>query len=452
MKNYSERLHAVIPGGAHTYSRGDDQYPSNAPQILERGKGAWVYDPDGNKYLDYGMGLRAVTLGYDYEEVSEAAIAEIKKGNNLTRASVTELNAAEEMLKIFPHHDMVKFAKNGSIVTTAAVKLSRGFTGRKYVAMCAEHPFFTYDDWFIGTTPMNKGIPEENKSLSLKFNYNNIDSLKRLFEEFPDQIACVILEPATFLSPCSKDCDHSILEMPKCSSCPNIGHNFLHQVQELCKKNGAVFILDEMITGFRWHLRGAQYTYGIEPDLATFGKGMANGFALAALTGKKEIMEQGGILELGQERLFLISTTHGSEMSAFGAFLKTIEIYRNENVTDHLWNYGKKLIQGMNEIAVSHGVQEYFHVGGFACSPYYFTKDKNKEISLEFRTLFAQEMIKSGVLMPWVALSFSHQDEELKYTLNAVNKALLVYKKALEEGVDKYLVGNSIKPVFRRFN
>lgn len=447
--NYSDRLHNVIPGGAHTYSRGDDQYPSNAPQILSHGKGAYVFDPDGKKFLDYGMGLRAVTLGYDNEEVSDAAIAEIRKGNNLTRASLTELEAAELMIGLFPWAQQVKFAKNGSIVTTAAVKLARAYTGRKYVAMCAEHPFFTYDDWFIGTTPMDKGIPEENKKLSLKFHYNNIASLEKLFAEHPGEIACVILEPATFLSPCAGD--GKIISSPR--ACTDKSMSFLHQVQELCRKNGAVFVLDEMITGFRWDLHGAMKVYGIEPDLATFGKGMANGFALAALIGKKEIMDLGGIRREGEERVFLISTTHGSEMSAFGAFIKTIEIYRREKVTDHLWSYGDKLISGFNKIAASLGIEKQFSAEGFACSPYYFTRDAEGNVSMPFRTLFAQEMIRNGVLMPWVALSFSHRETELAHTLEAAEKALTVYRNALNEGLEKYLESKQIiKPVFRKYN
>ncbi len=448
--SYSERLHKVIPGGAHTYSRGDDQYASNAPQILSHGKGAYVWDADGNKFLDYGMGLRAITLGYDDDEVSQAAFDEIKKGNNLTRASLTELKAAELMIDLFPGADMVKFAKNGSIVTTAAIKLSRAYTGRKFVALCAEHPFFTYDDWFIGTTPMDKGIPEESKSASLKFNYNNIESLQKLFEQYPNQIACVILEPATFMSPCNVSCNDDKTQKPKCSGCNT--KNFLHQVQDLCKKNGTVFILDEMITGFRWDLQGAQKTYNITPDLSTFGKGMANGFALAALAGKKEIMNLGGILNEGEERVFLISTTHGSEMSAFGAFIKTIEIYKNKNVTDHLWAYGKKLIDGINHLSNEAGLKDYFYADGFGCSPYYFTKDKDKNISLPFRTLFSQEMIKQNILMPWVALSYSHKESELDMTLTAVKNMLEVYKKALDGNLNDYLVGPSIKPVFRKYN
>lgn len=450
--DYSKRLHALIPGGAHTYSRGDDQYPQNAPPILSHGKGAWVWDAEGNKFLDYGMGLRSVTVGYDYEEISEGGIAEIKKGNNLTRASLTELKAAETMVSLFPWADMVKFAKNGSTVTTAAVKLSRAYTGRKYVAMCAEHPFFTYDDWFIGTTPMDKGIPEESKSLSLRFHYNKIESLLELFEKYPGQIACVILEPATCNSPGPGSCGKDLGSKPDYKNCPEKENSFLHQVKAACKKNGAVFILDEMITGFRWDLHGAMRTYDIEPDLATFGKGMANGFALAALVGKKEIMDLGGILNEGAERVFLISTTHGSEMSAFGAFLKTIEVYRKLDVITHLWKYGKQLSDGMNLLAKKHGVADYFSVEGYACSPYYFTRDQQKNISLEFRTLFSQEMIREGVLMPWVALSLSHRQEELDLTLRATDKALAIYAKALEEGVGKYLAGRAIRPVFRKYN
>ncbi|HET6993122.1 MAG TPA: aminotransferase class III-fold pyridoxal phosphate-dependent enzyme, partial [Bacteroidia bacterium] len=254
MNNYSERLHKVIPGGAHTYSRGDDQFPKNAPPILDHGKGAYIWDADGNRFLDYGMALRAVTLGYDYDPVSEAAIAEIRKGNNLPRATVTELKAAELITSIIPGADMVKFAKNGSTVTTAAVKLARAFTNRKYVAVCAEHPFFTYDDWFIGTTPVVRGIPDEYRSLSLKFNYNNIASLEALFTQYPGQIAAVMLEPAATVEPQDR---------------------FLHKVKEVCQKNGAVFILDEMITGFRWDMKGASHYFGVQADLCTFGKGMA---------------------------------------------------------------------------------------------------------------------------------------------------------------------------------
>nr|WP_294900896.1 glutamate-1-semialdehyde 2,1-aminomutase [uncultured Pedobacter sp.] len=430
-QQYKNRLHKVIPGGAHTYSRGDDQFPSNAPSILERGEGAYCYDIEGNKYLDYGMGLRSVNIGYGNKEVAEACYAEILKGNNLTRASLTELKAAELLVDLIPSVDMVKFAKHGSTVTTAAIKLARAYTGRKLIAIPVEHPFYSFDDWFIGSTIMQRGVPKETSSLTVKFSYNDIESLATLFEKYPNQIAGIITEPATSVGP---------------------ENNFLHQVKELCNKNGAVFILDEMITGFRWHLQGAQTYFGVEPDLCTFGKAMANGFAVAALGGKKEIMQLGGILEEGNERLFLVSTTHGAEMSALGAFIKTVEILKRDNVIAHFWSYGQKLMDGMNQIAKEKGIENEFYVEGYPCSPSYITKNTQGESSLSLRTLFAQEMIKNGVIMPYIAISFAHKEEELSKTLIAVENALEVVKSALKDGVDKYLNSPVIKPVFRKYN
>ena len=258
--NYQERLLKAIPGGAHTYSRSYDQYPANAPQILDNGKGAYVFEPDGTKYLDYGMALRAVNLGYAEDEIDEAAFQQIRKGNNLTRPSMIELEAAELMVDLIDSVDMVKFTKNGSTAVSAAVKLSRAFTGRELVARCAEQPFFSYDDWFIGSTPLTRGIPQETIEKTKMFCYNDIASLETLIAQYPGQFACVVLEPAA-------------TEEPK--------DGYLQKVQALCRANGIVFVLDEMITGFRWHMKGAQHLYGVKPDLCTFGKAMANGFAVA---------------------------------------------------------------------------------------------------------------------------------------------------------------------------
>ncbi len=429
--NYQDRLLKVIPGGAHTYSRGFDQYPSNAPQILEKGNGAYIFDDKGTKYLDYGMALRAVNLGYAKEEINNAAIAQIRNGNNLTRPSMVELEAAEVLVDLIDSIDMVKFTKNGSSATTAAIKLSRAFTGRDLVVRCEDHPFFSYDDWFIGSTPITKGIPEKCVSDTKMFQYNNLESLEALFLENPNKIACVILEPASS-------------EHPK--------EGFLQGVKELCEKNDAVFILDEMITGFRWHLKGAQHYYNIEPDLCTFGKAMANGFSVAAVAGKRDIMQLGSIEQKEQERLFLLSTTHGAEMCGLGAFVETVKFLQNNPVIDHIWSFGKKLMTMMNDVAKQYGVEKYFVVNGVECSPNYYTFDKDGNSSLPLRTLFSQEMIKNGVLMPWIALSYAHGEEELVLTQKALEKSLAVFAKAVEEGVEKYLEGDVIKPVFRKYN
>lgn len=428
---YQDRLLKVIPGGSHTYSRGYDQYPLNAPQILKRGQGAYVYDENENEFLDYGMALRAVNLGYANEYVNQAAYKQIEYGNNLTKPSIIELEAAELLVDLIDSVDMVKFTKNGSTATTAAVKLSRAFTGRTLIARCIEQPFLSYDDWFIGSTAITNGILQNDIENTKIFNYNNIESLELLFNKYPDKIACVILEPAT-------------TEHPK--------SNFLEKVQDLCKKNNTVFILDEMITGFRWHIKGAQHYYNIKPDLCTFGKAMANGFSVAAIAGKREIMELGSIEFEGRERLFLLSTTHGAEMSGLGAFVETIKFMKENKVIEHNWEYGKNLINLMNKMAIDYGIEKYFVAGGIECSPYYLTFDKNGNNSLGLRTLFVQEMIKNGVLIPWIALSYSHQEKELEITKNALEKTFEVYKKAVELGYEKYLKGDVIKPVFRKFN
>jgi len=429
--NYQQRLLRVIPGGAHTYSRGFDQYPSNAPQILARGEGAYVFDPQGNRYLDYGMALRAVNIGYAEHEIDAAAIRQIQNGNNLTRASLIELEAAELLVSLIDSVDMVKFTKNGSTSVSAAVKLARAYTSRDLIARCADHPFFSYDDWFIGSTPLTRGIPQDTVDKTKLFRYNDLSSLESLIESYPNQLSCVVMEPAS-------------TEEPK--------EGFLRGVQELCRRNGVVFILDEMITGFRWHMKGAQHLYGLQPDLSTFGKAMANGFSVSCVAGRREIMELGSIEFDGRERVFLLSTTHGAEMSGLGAFVATMGFLQRNSVVEHLWTFGAKLIALMNRRAEAHGISGSFKAGGIACSPYYLTQDATGASSLPLRTLFSQEMIRNGVLMPWIALSYRHGDEELAATEHALDETFVVYRRALDEGVDRFLNGPAIKPVFRRYN
>lgn len=448
------RLHQAIPGGAHTYSRGDDQFPSIAPPLFVRGKGAHAWDSAGNRFLDYGMALRAVTLGYADPRVNAAAAAEMDKGVNLTRASLTELVAAETLIDLIPSVEMVKFGKNGSNVTTAAIKIARAYTGRRYVCVPRQQPFFSFDDWFIGTTELKRGIPADQASTTLLFDYNDIDSLRALFDRHPGEIAAVMLEPATALIPCPPSCVRPVRwpEATTCAGCECARQNFLQQVQTLCRADGALFVLDEMITGFRWHLQGAQTFFGVQPDLSTFGKGMANGFSVAAVGGRRDVMEVGSIDRPGMERTFLLSTTHGAEMTGLGAFIETVRIYRSEDVIGHLWRYGQQLKKGLDEVAARHGLSAHFHTDGPPICLSYVTRDREGAVSLPMRTLFAQELLKRGVVMPWIAVSQAHGPADLEQTLDAVDGALQVYARALHEGVDKHLVGPAIRPVFRTHN
>lgn len=446
------RLHRVIPGGAHTYSRGDDQFPALAPPLLVRGKGAYSWDTRGNRYLDYGMALRAVTLGYADPRVNAAAVAEMEKGVNLTRATLTELQAAEALVDLIPSAEMVKFGKNGSNVTTAAVKIARAYTGRRYVCIPRQHPFFSFDDWFIGTTALKRGVLSDHAAATLLFDYADIDSLKAQFDAHPGAIAAVMLEPATTVTPCLPSCSQDEWPTTPCLACPHNGDSFLQQVQRLCRSQGSVFILDEMITGFRWHLQGAQTFFGVEPDLSTFGKGMANGFSVAAVVGRRDLMEVGSIDRPGMERTFLLSTTHGAEMTGLGAFLETLRIYREEDVVGHLWRYGRRLREGLTSVAARHGVADLVQTEGPAIALNCITRDHSGHPSPALRTLLAQELLTHGVMMPWIAVSQSHGDVELQLTLDAFDAALKVYARALDGGVERFLTGPPVRPVFRTHN
>jgi glutamate-1-semialdehyde 2,1-aminomutase len=429
-RSLQRRFHDVIPGGAHTYAKGDDQYPEFAPVYIDRGRGCHVWDVDGNEYIEYGMGLRAVALGHAYAPVVDAACRQMRLGANFTRPSPIELECAETLRSMIPGAEMVKFAKNGSDATSAAVKLSRAYTGRDLIAICGDHPFFSVDDWFIGTTAMDAGIPDAIKGLTVKFRYNDLDGARDLFRRFPGRIACVLLEPER-------------------DSPPSGG--FLHKLQQLCREQGAVFALDEMITGFRWHNGGGQAFHTIVPDLSTFGKALGNGFAVSALVGKRDIMRLAG-LHHDRPRVFLLSTTHGAETHALAAALEVMRIYQREPVVASLWAQGQKLARGIQEAVEDLGLGEFFRLTGRPCCLVYSTRDGDKQPSQAFRTLFLQETIKRGVLAPSFVISYSHSDEDVRRTVEAVHQALAVYRDALADGIEKYLQGRPVRPALRRFN
>jgi glutamate-1-semialdehyde 2,1-aminomutase len=424
------KAHSLIPGGAHTYAKGDDQYPEHAPGFIVRGKGCHVWDTDGNEFIEYGMGLRAVTLGHAFEPVIEAAYRQMQLGINFTRPAKIEVDLAEAMLVLVDGADMVKFAKNGSDVTTAAVKLARAYTGRDLVAICGDQPFFSTDDWFIGTTEMSAGIPESISRLTLKFRYNDLANLRQVFEQHPGQIACVLMEAEAAIPPAP---------------------GYLKAVKELSEEQGAVLIFDEMITGFRWHLGGAQKFHGVIPHLSAFGKAMGNGFAISALAGKREIMRLGG-LDHDQPRVFLLSTTHGAETHALAASLETIRIYRERSVVEFLWKQGEKLQTLIERSIAENRLADCFELIGRPCNLTFLTRDQQGARSQAFRTLFLQELIRRGVIAPSFAVSFSHTDADIERTAEAVYSAHVLFRKALDEGVDKYLDGRPVKPVNRKYN
>lgn len=425
-QDHQRRLHELIPGGAHTYARGSDQYPEFMAPVLVRGRGSHVWDVDGNEYVEYGMGLRAVTLGHGYPPVVDAVRTAIADGVNFSRPTTMELAAAEDFLDIVPGAEMVKFAKNGSDTTTAAVRLARAVTGRAKVAVC-EQPFFSTDDWFIATTPMSAGILESTRADTVGFRYNDLASLATTLAK--GDVACVILEAATATAE------------------PAAG--FLEGVRALCDQHGSLLIFDEMITGFRWSLHGAQGVYGVTPDLSCWGKAMGNGFPVAALGGRREYMELGGLRAHG-DRVFLLSTTHGPETGSLAAFRAVVEVYRREDPVAQMERAGRLLAAGVRAAIGEAGLSGYVELIGRPSCLVFVTRGPDGTPSQAYRTLFMQELIKRGVLGQSFVISAAHSDADVAHTVDAVRGALPVYRRAIEKGsVAGLLYGRSTAPALR---
>jgi len=427
-RRLGDQLKRLVPGGAHTYAKGDDQYPELAPAMIARGQGCHIWDVDGNEFIEYGMGLRTVTLGHAYPPVVDAVRASLALGTNFARPAAIELECAETFLAAIDGAEMVKFTKDGSTANTAALRLARAATGRDAIAICAQHPFFSYDDWFFCTTTMDAGIPRVVYEQTLRFDYNDLGSLRALFAAHPGRIAAVMLEPARIEEPAP---------------------GFLEGVAALCRAEGAVLVFDETITGFRWHAGGAQKLYGVVPDLSVFGKALANGFSLSALAGRRELMRLGS-RERPQDAVFLLSTTHGAETPALAAAIATMRIYRDEPVVGHLHRQGLRLAEGVRQASARHGLSAHVEVVGRPCNLFYATRGPDGKPSQAFRSLFLQEIIRRGVIAPSLVVSYSHADADIDRTVDAVDGALAVYARALGDGVDRHLVGRPSRTVFDR--
>ena len=420
-----------IPGGAHTYSKGEDQFPANAPKIIDHGLGCKIWDLDGNEFTDLAMSLGTVILGHAHEPIIHAVQKELSRGVNFCKPSKIEAELAELMIDTIPSAEMVKFGKNGSDAVTGAVKLARAYTGRKYVARCESDAFNAIHDWFIGSTVLDRGVPNQVKELTLKFKYNDIKSCEELFEIYPNQIACFLLEPISYTEP-----------VP----------GFLQDLKDLCERNNALLIFDEVVSGFRFSLGGAEEIANVKPHLSAFGKAMANGFSVSALTGQKEFMKLGG-LNHKEERLFLMSTTHGGETHSLAAAIACINEIKKNNVIDHFWQTGKYLMNGVRRIAEEIGANNYITTYGYDVKPAFRFMDENGAESIVARTLFLQETVARGLIMPYVVPSYAHKKDHLDFALLCIRDALLAMKTAAENGgMLKYVNGHIIKPVFRKYN
>lgn len=427
---FGKRLEALIPGGAHTYSKGRDQFPTQAPNGIVRGKGCWLWDQDDNRLVDWGMGLTSVTLGHACDAVDDRVCAEIRKGVNFARPAALELEAAEALLAAIGIDGMVKFAKHGSTVTTAAVKLARAFTGKAVVACPIEQPFFSFDDWFIGTTAADFGIPDDFKRYTARFRYGDLDDLARVFKQSKDDVACVIMEPMKFHRP---------------------PEGYLQAVKELCHAHGALLIVDEMVSGCKWAVGGQQDYFGVQGDLSTWGKGIANGYGCTALVGRADIMRLGGIDDEGARKLFLISTTHGAESSGLAAMIATLDYYARHDVIRRNWALGESLKARLQTIIDELDMAAYLRLTGDPCLFVMENFGADGQPDLALRTYWMQEMIARGICSQGLFMPTpAHDEEAVNLTLDAFREAGLAYGDALTTGVAGKLVGPAIKPVFRK--
>jgi glutamate-1-semialdehyde 2,1-aminomutase len=422
----------LIPGGCHTYSKGPDQFPSNAPGTILKGRGARVQGCDGRWYIDWGMGLTSVSLGHGHPEVCAAVSAAIADGVNFIRPAEMERTAAMKFLGTVARPDhMVKFCKNGSVATTAAVKLARGLTGRRIVAVPAEHPFFSYDDWFIGTTPADLGIPQEIKGGTRLFRYNDLASLDSLIGADGADLAAVMLEPVRVDEPAP---------------------GFLEGLRDRCRRNGSLLIFDETVSGLKWALRGAQDYFGVEPDLSVWGKGLANGFSACALSGRRDIMDLGGSRQSGR-RLFLVSTTHGAESSGLAAMMATLDIFVRDEVIPANWKRGASLKSRLATLIAKHALDANLAISGYPCLLVLAWSGLAEARAAEWRTLLFQELVRRGVLTQGMLYpTLSHDDAVIDETVEAFDGALHAVAEAWRTGTVKgALEGPAIKPVFRRY-
>jgi glutamate-1-semialdehyde-2,1-aminomutase len=414
------RAERVIPSVAQTFSKGPTQFPQGvAPVFLERAAGSRAWDVDGNEYVDYIMALGSVILGHAHERVDAAVRAQLSLGVAFSLPHPVELELAELLVEIVPCAEMVRFAKNGSDATSGAVRVARAVTGRDVVLCCGYHG---WQDWFIGTTTRSLGVPHAVAELTHTFSYNDLASLEQALAEHDGRVAAVVLEPTGVVPPAP---------------------GFLEGVAELTRRNDAILVFDEIVTGFRLAVGGAQERFGVVPDLACIGKAMGNGYPIAAVVGRREVMET-------FDEIFF-SFTFGGDPGAIAAAIATIDELRSTDGLERAAELGGRLMSGYNALATKHGIAEQTSCSGWPIrNVLSFASDRVDPLLL--KSIFQQEVIARGVLSGgYHNLSTAHDGEDVEKTLAAYEEALRVLADALAaDDPARFLHGEAVQAVFRQ--
>ena len=413
-----ERALKAIPLASQTFSKSLTQYPRGvSPFFIEKGMGAKVWDVDGNEYIDFVNSLAAVTLGYCDADVDKAVQAQMKNGVTFSLSHTLELEVAEKLIEIIPCAEKVRFAKNGTDATSASIRIARAYTGKEHIAVCGYHG---WQDWYICSTTRDLGVPNGVKELTHKFQYNSIKSLEKLFQE--QELACVIMEPMN-------------VEYPE--------DNFLEKVKELAHKNNALLIFDETITGFRYSLGGAQELFNVIPDMATLGKGMANGYPLSAVVGSNKIMKK-------VEDIFF-SGTFGGETLSLAAANAIINKYKKEKVVDHFYEIGTYLLERLNRIIDNENLGDIFWTSGHPAWSFLHIKEQEEYNSFEIKTFFLQESLKRGIItLGTHNLSFSHTKREIDRLIEVYAEVLPMIKWHVNnQTLLENIHGEILEPLFK---
>lgn len=430
MKDYSksnallERELKVSPLAAQTFSKSYRYFcAGNAPSFVDHGEGCYLYDVDGNKFIDYMCALGPITVGYNEPSVNEAVIEQVKKGSSFSLQSPLECELAEKLCQIVPCAEMVRFVKNGGDATTAAIRLARAYTGKDIVLM-TNGGYHGMHDWSIGISENHKGIPEAVRNLTKTFNYNDLADLEAKLTEYEGKVAAVILEPIQ-------------------SNGPKPG--FLEGVKELAHKHNAVLIFDEVVSGFRYALGGGSEYYKVIPDLAAFGKGMGNGYAISAVAGRKDIMKA---IEDG----VFISTTFGGDSVPMAACLATIKILERPGFYDHIWKTGTDMQNGIKELIAKYKLEDVVSLTGLAPHSGLSFEGHGKLNYLEVQSAYSDVMIENGILVFAIYnLNMHHGEAETKAYLEATDKALANVRKAIDnDSLEGLVHGKTVNPVFKR--
>jgi len=411
----------LLPALSQTFSKSPSSFVDGLyPVYADSANGSTIIDVDGNEYIDYLMGLGPIVLGYNFPAVNTAISEQLKKGIIFSLPHYTEVNASESLKRIIPCAEMTRFTKTGSDAVTGAVRACRAITNKDVILYCGSGG--VWDDWYSILTNRNQGIPKFNKNLVENFNYNDIKSLEFLFEKHKNNVAAVIMEPSVFDSP---------------------ENDFLNKSKKITHDNDAIFVFDEILTGFRMSTGGGQEYFDVIPDIATFAKGIANGMPLGAIVGKSEYM-----------KIFddvFVSTTYAGEALSLAACEATVKQFEQNDVCGHMWKLGSKIKDNFNLFAKELGIDA--KCIGFPVRLKLIFNDSEGKDSLLYKSLFLQDLIENGIFMHpnTILLSYSHTMEQIDYTLEFIHKSLKNLKLAIENNeVEAKLKGNIAKSVIHR--